>query len=359
MRNVGLAGLLVLAGCATPAALPGEGGVPVPVGVDASLPVAITPLTMSATEWVRAYWRNDTEIPLVEESFSVQDMDTIGLGVGLSNFAFLRPGAGLLVPPGAREVEVTATWTQAADSDALFFIYSTGGTKRGEEPACVAGERGCLENGKPFVIPLAPEDLDAPFQRQSHWWFALDPPEPTVAIEGEIRIVVRRDPATPLPEIPAPIDPWATSSEILLLPPETHEFSGWHYTRVAGDGMTDGCIGGVGGGCDNAWFPPDRQIVAPNATELIVRAQWDWMDSLRPSFGYSINGDERGVPPVEDSETSRMWRVPLEEAMWDSPYQTRSAWTLFVYKDDADPSGDGAHYARGSVTLEARVLRSA
>lgn len=297
-----------------------------------------------ATAWVRNYWQDRMEVVLIEETGSVSnegDTDVLNCLLNCNN-AFFTPGNGTFVAPGAKTVEVTASWTPppTAPSMAMGLAYRT---------AADADEVfQFVESGATLSIPVTDKDADAPFAPASQWWFSFFPQARPVGsvtpTEIAVKVVVKR--AAGLPVFGEAKDPWGGKPSVALAHLQGDE-------QIWFTPMTFSCFN-----CQTGWDSRGPGLVGEGARRIEATATWSWPGPAKPVLHYwnSVAGNAGEVVPLAtDGETSRVFVLesfPPEQT--DSPYQQRSTWGFWVSFDGGPvPAGT----AIGTLSIDVVAFR--
>ena len=264
------------------------------------------------------YWQGRSSAELGIFSFSLGPVPAQSPAEMMSSQSF-RPRDGYTVPPGARYLNVVATWrgtagAPAADTLELQFGHASG-----------AGSIH-VKSGKAEMIQVDPRSADAPHVRVSRWGFTLiAPPDQTAVGDLTIHALAGGD----LPRLVYP-DSWSGKNELML-----YNESG-QIRDVPGSFALSRIPQGTVRGPPTRFDLPEGQLVPPGTAEVLLRirvngSQWpltDYAPTLRIQGPSMSEPEEPGRAPEASSDY--LWVIPLNESLWDSPFEGRSDWRFFV-----------------------------
>jgi hypothetical protein len=316
---------------------------PRPAGNDSAL--VPLPGENLATAWVRSFWGERTRVTLIDDTGSISnegDSDVLNCMLSCNN-AFFAPPEGAFVAPGARSVEVTATWTPppTAPGMAVGLAYRT---------AADADEVfQWVNSGETVIIPVTDKDADAPLAPRSQWWFSFFPqatPAGSVT-PTDIAVMVMAQRGSDLPVFTDPKDPWSGRGSVVLRQAEGNE-------QIWFTPESFSCFE-----CQTGWDSSGPGLVGEGAQRVEATLAWNWPGPAKPILYYwnSKAGQEtaEAVPLTTDDATSRVFileGIPADQ--WDSPYQQRSTWGFWVgFEGGPVPAGT----AIGTLQLDVSVFR--
>lgn len=290
------------------------------------------------------------------------------------------PETGPIVPPGSKEVQVTATW------DAEDLPPERTEVSLEYIPANGSGfvDAGTRPSGEPWRIATTVPMADDGHAKQSLWAFRLtvssylDTPEArpqvpallTESIEIDLRVVAHRVDGE-LPREPPHPDHWADGPRRTLVTLNgTEDTAGVALVQLTGGQSLTGVAAGWDAGPEVAISGDEHGIVPPGTGLLRMNVTWT-NDSpaadqapVRPYARVSNRGTYAPEDPwkpdrVGDGEAT--FEMPLDEDEWDGMYANRSRWFFhLVFKGErigdgiGTPEGDltGAYHFQGSWEIE-------
>ena len=313
--SVLLLAALVLAGCSSPSPEPEAG----------DQPSVITDPTMGLNQTgahIHDYWHGSDRLVIIGDG---AEGDESGLGPGFATgndieVRTFKPSSGHVVPQGTAGVEVTFTWTDAADGldsyGEVSLWVKTAGTN--------ASERiGATGNGQTIAIETGEPDADLPHQLLSAWAFELRMSTPAdgthLRFKGEVAVKVEALRGLPLPVFPAHPDHWKGASEIPLV-----EASGTlSYWEDTGDGGSNGMSGPV------TCTPASGAIVPSNSSHVAVEVTWDGAIALELWYHSATSRDLAMVEPTSEGQGTATYELPIGDGP-DGPYAKQSQWEFTV-----------------------------
>lgn len=309
---------VLVAGCSDPAPAPAP-------AVDE--PDVITDPTMGLNQTgahIHDYWGQKDRLVIIGEG---AEPDESGLGPGFASggpvsVRLFQPSSGHVVPQGTASVEVTFSWTDAADGldsygDAYAWV-KTAGTNQTED-------KGLIGNGETLVIETGLPAADLPHQLLSAWAFELYlAPAPDTGIlrfKGEVQVEVVAVRGLELPVFPPHPDAWKGATEIQLVD-ATGSLAYWEDT---GDGGSNGNEGPV------VFTPASGAIVPGDASHVAVEVTWTGGTGALHLELWAHGSESRDLKVADAVMTGdgiAQYELPIEGP--DGPYATQSQWEFTV-----------------------------
>ena len=271
--------------------------------------------------------------------------DTLPPGTAIADFDIEndQPGFGL-VYEGTSQLELLPNYIESAagphPTAKVFFQYLTAA----DEPGAWR-EGGELVAGTPFILPVAPNEVDMPHQTKSLWLFRIYSSSDTVEFTMNLTLTAVKGNA--VVDWPPHPDLYAERPERLIFEAPVH---------MESKGTIDSNIYGS----DAGWVNPERilswgtQRVEITVTGVTVTTNPPGIEpagfvleyhnaSKPPLLG---NGAQYGARLVDEGTDGTTWHFVIDIAndheSYDTPYGTKSRWGFrFVpqFENGGTPAG--------------------
>lgn len=321
--------LLLLAGCASPAADEAYDATSVTLVTDPSQ--GRTDPTMG--EHLHDYWGSSDRKVVVDTTVPVGTL-TAGASVTTYSAAVVRPEPGDVVPQGAASVEVTFEWASPPDTAPMTqFSASRLGVRTAADRE--AQDLGPIDNGETIVMASTNEQNDLPHQVLSGWEFhwILDPVQAAggpgiVSFQGELTVHVEAVRGLEIPLYPGHPDQWLGRTEIPLFTADGMT-GAFHVEQVTGDGF--GCFLGC-----PAYMAPDDGVVIPidaNRVEVVITRDAPSPTRLGLMYHDAVSRDWQHPQPEKRTDTSLTYVLFVDQG-GDGAYAKQSNWEFRLVIDE-------------------------
>jgi hypothetical protein len=286
------------------------------------------------------YWGDQTEITLINHNYDftgperLYEMNVNSSGSTTSHDWHITfpdpPGTDpLMIYPGAREIQITLTWTETSTTfKKLGLQYATAKSNK-----VITLDRRA--SGQPWTIPVQPGEWDAGHQKFSLWEFMVCPcndvrtmtyePGTMLGLIHVKLVVIKGD---EVPAEPGHPNHWG-DAESLILRPYT-EGSSPQGVLLYQKSISAYCL-----------KLPSSKIVPPGATKMRIEFRWAYNTGNNTPLDreYELRWRTGGMDPAKTgfqdlkkataTKTAshyRLYELDLERGETDAYYQTKSTW---------------------------------
>lgn len=273
--------------------------------------------------------------------------DTLPAGTAIADYDIDKPG---LVYEGTSQLELLPNYINIEGDvphpvGKVFFKYITAA----DEPG-MWREGGELVAGAPFIIPVAPKEVDMPHQTKSLWLFRIYSDSTTLMFQMNLTITAVKGNA--VVDWPPHPDLYADKSERIIFDGPVH---------MESKGTVDSNIFGS----DAGWVNPERILswgterIEIQVTGVTVTTEGGVVTPSGYVFEYHNaskpplmgNGAQYGGRMVDEGSDGTTWSFVIDitndHDSYDTPYGTKSRWGFrFVPQFD---NGGAACYDEGGI----------